>query len=218
MKPKKGTKIGILLVVISTVMVASQSVIAVVCAIGLAWATSHIISYEWQRLEKKRYKAIKYTFTVGDTGIEIYPVTDGWDVAKYTQKYVKINVEQQKINTGKEGNTIVSWEKTAERKQTTEREYIRLNSVTLKKGEVKKLVNRLLNSDEIGIQNSQEVVKAIAKSRQKTKIQKLLKWAVGKLFVVKTGHKPLPHPTETAESTKPVTKPVKVIKKTKYNA
>lgn len=165
-------------------------------------------------IEKKRYKKISYTVSVGTVGVEIYPVTDGWDIAQYTIEYQTTPVEVQRVKTGTEGNTIVTWEKKGERKREKEKNYKRLNATTLEKDEVKKLMKILVDSDEIGIQNAQQVVKAIATSRQKTKIQKLLKWAVGKLFVRETGHKPLPHPTETAESTKKDEKQVKVIKKT----
>lgn len=218
MKPKKHTILGTILIAASWTLIVTSSMIATVISIGLVLCSWKLLTIKMAEIKKKRYKKISYTVAVGTVGVEIYPVTDGWDVAQFTIEYQVTPVEVQRIKTGIEGNTIVTWEKKGERKKEKEKQYRRLNATTLQKTEVRKLLKILVDSDEIGIQNSQEVVKAIAKSRQKTKIQKLLKWAVGKLFVVKTGHKPLPYPTEIAESTKKDEKPVKVIKKTEYNA
>lgn len=214
MKPKKHTILGTILIAASWTLTATSSMIATVIAIGLVLCLWKLLAVKMAEIEKRRYKKISYTVTVGTVGIEIYPVTDGWDVAQFTIEYQVTPVEVQRIKTGAEGNTIVTWEKKGERKKEKEKVYKRLNATTLQKTEVRKLLNMLSDSDEMGIQNSQEVVKAIAKSRQKTKIQKAIKWAASKLFVLKTGHKPLPHPTEAAQSTKKDEKQVKVIKKT----
>lgn len=214
MKPKKHTILGTILIAASCTIVVTSSMIAAVIAIGLVICLWKLLAVKMVEIEKRRYKKINYTVAVGTVGIEIYHVPDGWDVAQFTIEYNVTPVEVQRVRTGTEGNTIVSWEKKGERKKEKEKVYKRLNATTLQKTEVRKLLNMLADSDEMGIQNSQEVVKAIAKSRQKTKIQKAIKWAASKLFVLKTGHKPLPHPTETAESTKKDEKQAKVIKKT----
>jgi len=214
MKPKKHTILGTILIAASWTLIVTSSMIASIIAIGLVICLWKLLATKLAEIEKRRYKKISYTVAVGTVGIEIYPVTDGWDVAQFTIEYQVTPVEVQRVKTGIEGNTIVTWEKKGERKKEKEKQYRRLNATTLQKTEVRKLLKILVDSDEIGIQNSQEVVKAIAKSRQKNKIQKLVKWAASKLFVLKTGHKPLPHPTETAESTKKDEKQVKVIKKT----
>ena len=214
MKPKKHTILGTILIAASWTLIVTSSMIATVITIGLVLCLWKLLAVKMAEIEKRRYKKISYTVAVGTVGVEIYPVTDGWDVAQFTIEYQVTPVEVQRVKTGIEGNTIVTWEKKGERKKEKEKVYRRLNATTLQKTEVKRLLYILADSDEIGIQNSQEVVKAIAKSRQKTKIQKVVKWAVSKLFVLKIGHKPLPHPTETAESTKKDEKQVKVIKKT----
>lgn len=213
MKPKTHTILGTILVAASWTLVVTSSMTATVIAIGLVICLWKLLAVKMAAIEK-RYRKISYTVAVGTVGIEIYPVPDGWDVAQFTIEYNVTPVEVQRVRTGTEGNTIVSWEKKGERKKEKEKVYKRLNATTLQKTEVRKLLNILADSDERGIQNSQEVVKAIAKSRQKTKIQKAIRWAASKLFVLKTGHKPLPHPTEAAQSTKKDEKRVKVIKKT----
>lgn len=214
MKPKKHTILGTILVTASCTILVTSSIIAAVIAIGLVICLWKLLAIKMAEMEKRRYKKISYTVAVGTVGIEIYPVPDGWDIAQFTIEYQVTPVEVQRVKTGTEGNTIVTWEKKGERKKEKEKVYKRLNATTLQKTEVKRLLHILADSDEIGIQNSQEVVKAIAKSRQKTKIQKLIKWAASKLFVLKTGHKPPPYPTEVAENTKKDEKQVKVIKKT----
>ncbi len=214
MKPKTHTILGTILVAASWTLVVTSSMIATVISIGLIICLWKLLAVKMAEIEKRRYKKISYTVTVGTVGVEIYPVHDGWDIAQFTIEYNVTPVEVQRVKTGIEGNTIVSWEKKGERKKEKEKVYKRLNATTLQKTEVRKLLNMLSDSDEMGIQNSQEVVKAIAKSRQKTKIQKAIRWAASKLFVLKTGHKPLPHPTEVAENTKKDEKQVKVIKKT----
>lgn len=192
MKPKKHTILGTILVTASCTILVTSSIIAAVIAIGLVICLWKLLAIKMAEMEKRRYKKISYTVAVGTVGIEIYPVPDGWDIAQFTIEYQVTPVEVQRVKTGTEGNTIVTWEKKGERKKEKEKVYKRLNATTLQKTEVKRLLHILADSDEIGIQNSQEVVKAIAKSRQKTKIQKLIKWAASKLFVLKTGHKPPP--------------------------
>ena len=214
MKPKKHTILGTILIAASGTLIVTSSMIASIIAIGLVTCLWKLLAVKLAEIEKRRYKKISYTVTVGTVGVEIYPVPDGWDVAQFTVEYNVTPVEIQRVKTGIEGNTIVTWEKKGERKKEKEKIYRRLNATTLQKTEVKKLLKILADSDEVAVQNSQEVVKAIAKSRQKSKIQKLVKWAASKLCVLKTGHKPLPHPTEVAQSTKKDEKQVKVIKKT----
>ena len=214
MKLRKQTIVAAILLVSSIVYFNTLSIIAVILGIITVVATAKLLNQELEKIEKKRYKKITYSICVGDMGIEIYPVPDGWDIAQFTIKYTRIPIDQQKTRTGQQGNTIVYWEKSGERKVEKEKEYKRLNSTTLKREEVKKLVNKLLNSDETEVQNAQSVVKAITESRKKTTKQKAINWALDKLCVLKTGHKPLPHPTEVAQSTKKDEKQVKVIKKT----
>lgn len=214
MKPKKHTILGSILVATSSVLFATSSMIAAIIAVGLVLSLWKLFILSAAEAEKKRYKKISYTIAVGTMGIEIYPVPDGWDVAQFQIEYQVTPIEIQKVRTGTEGNTIVTWEKKGERRREKEKSYKRLNATTLKKGEVKKLLRILSNSDETGIQNCQEVVKAIAKSRKKTKVQRLLKWAASKLFDLKTGHKPLSYPTEVGENTQKAEKQVRVTKKT----
>lgn len=214
MKLRKQTIVAIILLVSSVVYVNTLSIIAVILGIITVVTTAKLLNQELEKTEKKRYKKISYTVSVGEMGIEIYPVANGWDVAQFTIKYTRIPIDQQKIKTGEQGNTIVYWEKSGERKTEKEKEYKRLNSTTLKRDEVRKLVNKLLNSDETEVQNAQSVVKAITESRKKTTKQKVINWALDKLFVLKTGHKPLPYPTKTDETTQKDEKQVKVIKKT----
>lgn len=214
MKLRKQTIVATMLLVSSVVYVNTLSIIAVILGIITVVTTAKLLNQELEKTEKKRYKKISYTVSVGEMGIEIYPVANGWDVAQFTIKYTRIPIDQQKIKTGEQGNTIVYWEKSGERKTEKEKEYKRLNSTTLKRDEVRKLVNKLLNSDETEVQNAQSVVKAITESRKKTTKQKVINWALDKLFVLKTGHKPLPYPTKTDETTQKDEKQVKVIKKT----
>lgn len=214
MKLRKQTIVATMLLVSSVVYVNTLSIIAVILGIITVVTTAKLLNQELEKTEKKRYKKISYTVSVGEMGIEIYPVANGWDVAQFTIKYTRIPIDQQKIKTGEQGNTIVYWEKSGERKTEKEKEYKRLNSTTLKRDEVRKLVNKLLNSDETEVQNAQSVVKAITESRKKTTKQKAINWALDKLFVLKTGHKPLPYPTKTDETTQKDEKQVKVIKKT----
>lgn len=214
MKPKKHTILGTILIAASWTLIVTSSMIATVITIGLVLCLWKLLAIRIGEIEKRRYKKISYTVAVGTVGVEIYPVTDGWDIAQFTIEYQVTPIEVQRVKTGTEGNTIVTWEKKGERKKEKEKVYKRLNSTTLQKTEVKKLLKILVDSDEIGIQNAQQVVKAIAESRKKNKIQKLLKWSASKLFVLKTGQKPLSYPTETGENTKKDEKQVKVIKKT----
>lgn len=214
MKLRKQTIVAAILLVSSIVYFNTLSIIAVMLGVVAVVATAKLLNQELEKIEKKRYKKISYTVAVGTVGVEIYPVPDGWDVAEFTIEYNVTPVEVQRVRTGTEGNTIVSWEKKGERKKEKEKVYKRLNATTLQKTEVKKLLKILVDSDEIGIQNAQQVVKAIAESRKKTTKQKAINWALDKLFVTRTGTKPLPYPTETGETTKKEQKQVKVIKKT----
>lgn len=214
MKPKTHTILGTILVAASWTIVVTSSIIATVIAIGLVICLWKLLAVKMVEKRNRRYKKISYTIAVGTVGIEIYPVPDGWDIAQFTIEYNVTPVEVQRVKTGIEGNTIVTWEKKGERKKEKEKVYKRLNATTLQKTEVRKLLNMLSDSDEMGIQNSQAVVKMIAISRKKTKIQKAIKWAASKLFVLKTGHKPLPYPTEVGEEAKKDEKSIIKTKKT----
>lgn len=214
MIPKRQTILVTILIAASYTLVFTSSMIATMLAAGLVLALWKIWVVKQTEKERKRYTKITYTVAVGNMGIEIYPVPTGWDIAQYTIEYQIIPIETQQVKTGEQGNTIVSWEKKGERKKQKEKTYKRLNSTTLERDEVKKLIKMLVNSDEIGIQNAQQVVKAIATSRQKTKIQKLIKWIVSKLFVLKTGQKPLPYPTEIGKTNEKDEKQAIVNKKT----